>query len=276
MTDASLPLQSRRIAVPESRQLDLFADMLEKRGADVLRCPLVAIHDSPDNEAVDAWLDRCIAGEFDDLILMTGEGLRRLVGFAERSNRKQEFIEALAPLRKITRGPKPERALREIGLRGDLKAAEPTSEGVIETLGEHDLSLRAVALQLYPDPSPLVEDYLSQQAAAMFPVYPYVYTDEAEDQRVAKLVDEIIQCRIDAIAFTSSPQIRRLFSVAQSAGNEDELRVALQAVTVAAVGPIVSGALQKRGIEADVQPAENYFMKPLVNEISRRLAPQGA
>lgn len=36
-----LPLAGRRIALPESRELDLFADMLLKRGAQVLRCPLM-------------------------------------------------------------------------------------------------------------------------------------------------------------------------------------------------------------------------------------------
>ena len=41
-------LTGRCIGVPESRQLDLFADMLEKRGATVVRCPLVDIRDAPD------------------------------------------------------------------------------------------------------------------------------------------------------------------------------------------------------------------------------------
>jgi len=42
------PLAGRTVAVPETRELEVFAAMLERRGASVVRCPLVAIHDAPD------------------------------------------------------------------------------------------------------------------------------------------------------------------------------------------------------------------------------------
>jgi uroporphyrinogen-III synthase len=44
----SVALAGRRIAVPETRELDVFAQMLERHGANVVRCPLVAIRDVPD------------------------------------------------------------------------------------------------------------------------------------------------------------------------------------------------------------------------------------
>ena len=40
------PLAGRRVLVPETRELDLFQRMLEERGAEVVRCPLVAILDA--------------------------------------------------------------------------------------------------------------------------------------------------------------------------------------------------------------------------------------
>jgi len=42
------PLANRVIAIAEARELDLFASMLERRGARVLRYPLVKIIDAPD------------------------------------------------------------------------------------------------------------------------------------------------------------------------------------------------------------------------------------
>jgi len=42
--------------VPETRELEVFAAMLERRGASVVRCPLVAIHDAPDPAPVLASL----------------------------------------------------------------------------------------------------------------------------------------------------------------------------------------------------------------------------
>ena len=69
-------MHGRLIVVPESRELDLFARMLEAQGAKTLRCPMVTILDAVDPAPIEAWLRRFAAGKFDDLILLTGEGLR--------------------------------------------------------------------------------------------------------------------------------------------------------------------------------------------------------
>ena len=45
---ATGPLSGRLIALPEARELDRLARMLEAEGAETLRCPLVAINDTPD------------------------------------------------------------------------------------------------------------------------------------------------------------------------------------------------------------------------------------
>src|SRR3981189_1229341 len=76
------PLEGRRIAVLEHRELDRLGGMLEAQGASTLRCPLVAIADAPDPAPVLGWLRRFVDAPPDDLVLMTGEGLRRLRGFA--------------------------------------------------------------------------------------------------------------------------------------------------------------------------------------------------
>src|SRR5512147_2049920 len=112
---AAVPeLAGKTIAVPETRELDVMAQLFEQRGATVIRCPLVAILDAPDVKPIEAWSRRFVAGGCDDLVLFTGEGMRRLLRFAERIDLQDAFIEALGRVRKITRGPKPVRALREI------------------------------------------------------------------------------------------------------------------------------------------------------------------
>ncbi len=79
-----LPLEGKAIALAEGRQLEELAAMLEKEGASILRCPLLSILDAPDAEPVVNWLKELIAGKFAYVILLTGEGLRRLIGFADR------------------------------------------------------------------------------------------------------------------------------------------------------------------------------------------------
>lgn len=113
-------------------------------GSDAKHPSLLA--DAPDPTPVEAWLRRFAKGTCDDLVLMTGEGLRRLLGFARRLDMEPAFLNALGATRKITRGPKPVRALREIGLAADVAADEPTTEGVTTALQRFGLNGRRVGL----------------------------------------------------------------------------------------------------------------------------------
>ena len=206
-------LQGRRVAVPETRELDVFASMLEKRGADVLRCPLVAILDAPDPAPVLEWIRAFNAGACDDLILLTGEGLRRLVACIERHapELRAPFVARLGQVRILTRGPKPGRALRELGLKPTLTAVEPTTRGVIETLLDLDLKGHRVGVQLYgTEPNAPLQHALQAAGATVLTVAPYVYADAADTQRVLELIERLAAGSLDAIAFTSKLQIERL------------------------------------------------------------------
>src|SRR4029434_11346269 len=110
-------LTGRRIVVPETRELGQLLRMLGDGGADTVPCPMIAIRDAPDPVPINAWLHRFAKGTCNDLVLMTGEGLRRLLGFAQRLELEADFRVALAATRKIPRGPQPSPRLREIGLR---------------------------------------------------------------------------------------------------------------------------------------------------------------
>jgi uroporphyrinogen-III synthase len=266
-------LTGRRIVVPETREAALFATMLRERGADAVLCPLVAIKDIPDPTAAEAWLRRFVARPCDDLILLTGEGLRRLVALADRNELKEGFVAALAHPRKIARGPKPVRALREIGLDADLQAPVPTSNGVMEALKGFDLTGRRVGVQLYPDSDHrALLGFLAEAGAEVDAVLPYVYASQADDQRVLEVIEAMAAGEFDAIAFTSAPQVRRFQKVAADAGKSERARQALARVLVAAIGPVVAGELAALGVQPAVMPDETYFMKPLVRELAAAFA----
>ena len=262
-------LIGRRIVVPETRELGQLLRMLEEHGADTVACPMIAIRDAPDPVPINAWLRRFAKGTCDDLVLMTGEGLRRLIGFARRLDLEPAFRVALAETRKITRGPKPVRALREIGLAADLPADQPTTEGVIAALERHDLTGRRVAVQLYPgNANERLLKFLAGAGAEADPVLPYVYASEVDDARVIAVIAEMAAGQIDAIAFTSAPQVRRFRDVAHAFGREAELRQGLKRIVVAAVGPIVAAELDAMGVQVNVIPENTFFMKPLVRGLA--------
>lgn len=264
------PLAGRTIAVPESREIELFAALLERRGARVVRCPLVAIRDAPDPAPVLEWSRRLARGELDDLILLTGEGLKRILSCMERHEPtlRPRFLQALGRMRKITRGPKPAKALRELGLKPEIAAERPTTAGIIASLRGLDLRGRRVGVQLYgTEPNRPLVDFLESAGAAVASVAPYVYADAAESQAVLDLLEELRAGRIDAIAFTSSAQLERLFAAA----SEETIRTALANTLVAAVGPLVAEKLSHHGIGARAMPEESFFLKPLTSVLEEAL-----
>ena len=268
----SADLAGRRILVPESRELALFASMLEAQGAETLRCPLVAMRDVEDPAPVEAWLSRLAEGRFDDLILLTGEGLRRLMPIARRIGLDAAVVEAIGRLRTITRGPKPVRALRELGLSAQVAAPVPTTEGVIAALSTLDLAGRTVGVQLYPDnPNTVLLDAIRSAGAVPDAVLPYRYATDAETAQVEAAIREMADGRVDFVAFTSSPQVRRLQNVAKARGLEEEFRRGLARTRIAAVGPVVAEAVEAIGAQVAVAPESTFHMKPLVNAIRKLL-----
>ena len=266
------PLAGRTIAVPETRAIEVFAALLERRGARVIRCPLVAIRDAPDPAPVLDWSRQLAAGALDDLILLTGEGLGRILSCVERLDPalRAPFVEALGRMRKITRGPKPAKALRELGMKPDIAAEPPTTAGVIAGLRGLDLRGRRVGVQLYgTEPNRPLIDFLTGAGAGVSAVAPYVYADAADEAVVRSLVDEMRAGRVDAIAFTSSAQVERLVTVA----SEEGARSALANTVVAAVGPMVAGTLRRHGIDARLMPEESFFLKPLTSVLEEALGP---
>jgi uroporphyrinogen-III synthase len=274
-------LNGYRILILETREEAQFSRLLTEQGADVLQCPMFTIHDAPDPAPIEAWIKRFIDKPFDDLVLMTGEGLRRLMKVARRIDAEQAFIAAIGKARKFARGPKPGRALREIGLEPQATTEKPTSEGIIEMLSGIDLKGHRVGLQLYPDKdhSGLI-GAITAQGAAVDPVLPYVYDAEAADANIVTAIDEMAKGAIDAIALTSSGQVRRLMEVAQAHGCEARLRDGLARTPIASVGPVVSDELKSQGLRTDISPANDaYFMKPLISAMATALgktAPRSA
>jgi uroporphyrinogen-III synthase len=266
-------LQGRRIALLETREAERLTAMLREEGAEIVACPAVAIAVPADPAPVRAWVGRFIAAPFDDLILLTGEGVYRLRDLARAVGVEQAFLAALRQTRTISRGPKPVRALRALGLQPHLRAERPTTDGVIALLSGLDMRGRRVGVQLYPGArdNRLVE-FVVGAGAVPDPVTPYEYAARAADEAIMALIDQLATGAIDVIALTSAPQIRRLFDVAQAHGRTDRLLAGLRRTTVAAIGPVVAEALQRCGLTAAIMPSGSYFMKPLVSAIVAALS----
>ena len=267
-------LNGTRILILETREEAQFSKLLAEQGAEVVQCPMFTIQDAPDPSPVEAWIRRAIDKPFDDLVLMTGEGLRRIMKLARARGLDQPLVAALASARKFTRGPKPGKALREVSLEAQQTTEKPTTEGVIEMLAKLDLRGRRLGLQLYPDKDhSALTGALSAQGAEVDTVLPYVYDSKAADANIVAAINDMAEGRIDSIALTNLGQVRRLIEAAKAHGSEAKLRAGFERTLIASVGPAVSGELAAHGLRTDIAPAdEAYFMRPLISAMAVALA----
>jgi uroporphyrinogen-III synthase len=159
-------------------------------------------------------------------------------------------------------------------LEPQATTAKPTSVGVAEMLSSVNLRGHRVGLQLYPDKDHgALIGALTAQGAEIDEVIPYAYDTQAADANIVTAVEQMAKGQVDAIALTSSGQVRRLVEVAQAHGCGDRLREGLQRTLIASVGPVVSNELKSHGLRTDIFPAnQTYFMKPLISAIAAELA----
>ncbi len=264
-----MPFTGRTIALAEGRQLEDLASLLEKEGAVPLRYPLLSILDPADDAPALAWLNDLIADRFHWVVLFTGEGVRRLLTCAERHGLRDAAIAALGRARTMTRGPKPGRAFQEVNLRPTRVANVPTTEGVIASMQNEALDGLTVGVQLYREDNPALLAFLTKKGATVKSVLPYVFAPASDAVRVLDLITKMDQGKIDAVIFTSSPQIDRLFDVATEGQADAALRRGLAKTKVAAVGPIVADNFRAHRIRVDICPEHGWVMKNLVQQIKK-------
>jgi uroporphyrinogen-III synthase len=119
-------------------------------------------------------------------------------------------------------------------------------------------------------------EFIEAAGAVPYPVLPYVYVSEADDARVLAIIMDMAAGQFDAIAFTSTPQVRRLRDVARATGRNSDLLQGFKRIVVAAVGPIVASELEALGVQVNITPSGGaFFMKPLVRELAAALSKDG-
>lgn len=254
----------------EARERQRLIEMLDAKGASVASYPVLGFRDPPDLGPVELWVGALARRQFDIVVLLTGEGVKRLLEQARRLGVERAAIDALARTRTVTRGPKPARALREVGILPTLTAEVPTTDGLIETLRTKDLRGSIVGVQLYPrSGNGRLLSYLRSAGGDVRAVIPYVYESALDEASLREIVDRLAAGDADVVAFTSRAQVERLFDLASSLDLRRKLDFGLHRTRIAAIGPIVASSLRNRGHRVAIIPARSFFMKSMVQEIAR-------
>lgn len=260
-------LSGKTIAITESRRATELATLVAKLGGVPLSAPAVQEVPRRDRGPALEVLGRIVRGEVAVVIFLTGVGTAAFLDLAASAGARETLLRALGGVLAVARGPKPIAVLKQAGVRIDVVPAEPTSDGLLQALAGRDLAGKTVAVQLYGEDNPLLVNGLGARGARVLeiPLYEWALPNDLEP--LIRLIHAVVARQVDVVAFTSSPQIRHLFAVADRLGLGGELAAALGEVPVAVVGPVCEAALNERGLHAQVQPAKGT-MGALVHSIA--------
>lgn len=249
-------LNGRVLAFVEARMPDEMASLIRRHGGVPLGAPVLQeryLKDSP--EAQQVVTDVC-DGRVDTAIFLTGVGADAMMGIAESMGRLADFEAGLREITVVARSPKPGRILRRHKIPIDVMPPEPyTSADLTSAMAGIDLAGKRVVFQRYGGPDSELPTYLREQGADYQELTLYDWGLPEDTLPVLQLIDRIEQGEVDALAFTSRPQVPNLLTIAADAGREESLRRNLAGpVAVASVGPVCTRKLRESDIAVDVEP----------------------
>ncbi len=250
-------LQGLRVVSFESRRAKEMAELIRRYGGDPIVAPSMREIPLSENHAALDLLPQLEAGKFDLLILMTGVGTRTLNEALRTQFPQERIIAALRKTTLVARGPKPVAALKELGLEPAFTAPEPnTWREVMATLSSNmDLSGKRIAVQEYGIPNPQLVAALESLGASVAPVpiYRWALPEDLGPLRAA--LQKVLRAETDVALFTNGAQVEHLFKVAADDKADAALRIALQKIVVASVGPVCTQVLEQFGLKPDLEPA---------------------
>lgn len=264
--DATAPLTGRTVAVTAERRSSEQADLLRRRGAEVIVAPSMHTVDLSADDGLRRATEDVIARPPDWLVATTGFGMRLWFEAADAWGSGGALVDALGRSRVVARGPKAQSACRQRGLDVVWRAPEESMAQVVRWLRDQDgIADDTLVVQLFdPEDHPSTAE-LAEIAADVraVPVYRWRLPDDLGPVR--DLARRIAERRVDAVTFTSQPAVRFLLDVARDEGVLDALVEACNdgAVLPVCVGPVCAEPVAAAGIRTAVWPEPNRLV-PMV------------
>jgi uroporphyrinogen-III synthase len=266
-------LDGARIGLLEARLSSELAELVRREGGEPVCAPAVS----------EAPLDvtPLLPGLVDDLrrrrvrivVFLTGAGAASLLDQARATGLYELLVGALRDATIVCRGPKPAAVLRKHGIQVHLNARSPhTTTELLEVLPDDLVVAQGVALLHDGGGNPVLVEALRARGARVQELRSYEWRLPADVEPIEILIAELVDGRLDAIAFTNQVQVRHLFQVADRIGKTAALRYALRHRTiVASIGPTCSLALEQHGAPPHTV-ASPPKMRPLVAAVGEQLA----
>lgn len=281
------------IAITASRRATELAHIIKSFGGRPYLAPTIGIEADLKNPKEDVlkFLDKAIAGEVDYAVFMTATGIFSLFTIAKRLGLEEKLIYSLSKLQVFARSLKPATALKKHGIKVSMIPEENTARGISSLLITRGVIGKRIAILWHGDyPQQLREELYKAGAKSVIEASTYRYSINLKEEgasvlksmgyhyvvpneeRVIRLIHDIVARKIDSITFTSPPSVHDLIKIAQANRLSHELKKSLNTdVVIVAVGPSTKNALEENDITVDVMP-QVARMGPMVKALDEYIS----
>ncbi|MDQ2649030.1 MAG: uroporphyrinogen-III synthase [Actinomycetota bacterium] len=255
------------VAVTADRRADEQAELLQRRGADVVLAPLVEA--GPVGEAASLAATRALlAAPVDRFIGVSAVGMRSWMAMAWTWDLGTTLLDALRRTTIVARGPKVAGVLVGEGLEVDWASSADTLAELLEHL-PGDLHGKRIGVLLPGSDTSWFLDELRSRAADVVPVPVYEVVPTSASAPRTRLAEAAARGGLDAVSFTSPAAVE---AAAGIPGLIDDL--ARTGVACACVGPVTASAARRAGLQ-HIVTADPHRLGSMVRSLGEHLAERG-
>lgn len=282
-----MSLRGITVAITSSRRASELADLVRKFGGIPYVAPTIGIkNNKPLNSECNQFIETISNQKMHFFVFMTGVGVFNLFQNIQKSNRLNIVNEKFQGTTIIARSNKPKMELRKFGINTNFVPNINTIEGILDLLKNFDVKNKNIGILWHGDFSNLFKKKIESQGAKVFDFSSYSYSTNLEqknatmlnemgydyvapnEEKIEKLIEDIMNGIVDSITFTSPPAVKEFFKLAKRNSKLNSLKDKLNKnVLVVSVGPSTSNMLEQFQVIVDITP-NTYRMGPMIKELA--------
>ncbi|TSI08697.1 uroporphyrinogen-III synthase [Lysinibacillus sp. BW-2-10] len=256
-------LEKKKIALLGTRKIEEQTAIIEQLGGSAVHRPAQGTIFF-DAEQIEPEIHKIINGQFQWAIFTTGIGFEKLFEIAKDSELDDALLSALQQVKIAIRGYKTANALKKRGLTPLVRDDDGSIEGLIRQLEEQHLSNLNIAVQLYGDPHSELVDWLIDRSNTVQEILPYQHIPPQKEV-LEQLLQEVLTKKVDAVSFTSTPQVKYFFQYAEQHEQKEALLAAFEQDVVAlSVGKVTGKVLTEAGVKRVIMPQDERMGSALM------------
>lgn len=232
--------------------------MAREAGFEVIAAsPLeIQVNDAPEMER---FFEQLREGSVDLIILTSSTGVAALRSIVERRWNMPEFLRTLESCTMVAIGPLTSKAMSTEGIETAVMPDEYSSEGLVETLSAMDIRGKSVFILRSNHGERSLIDGLNKAGAETTEIAVYHLVPREDTPAMLALVDESVEGRVDAFAFTSALSAATFVRAAERRHPEANVVGILNDRLVAAMGGPTKDRLEAMGIRVSVVPEKATY-----------------